>query len=800
MKYKSLFALAAASLTMMSACQKPAELGPEDLSLDPSATSYEFPAEGGTYTVELTATIDWSIQGYDDDVKSWLSITPSEGKASASPQTVTIKAMENTGANRKADLVFYGNIMHKAELTITQVGPEGEYASISIAEFIEKADTENPYVLTGVVGDIATNAKYWGFSLKDDSGTISCPFIGESADEFVAMGIHTGDKVSIKGVYEFYASKSEHQLSDGEIMDHTPLSLDDIKTVTVAQFIEAADPYSMYRLKGEVTGSVNAQYCSFDLKDESGTIVVWTVNNASEYASTLKSGDVVTLRGAYTWFENESDSSKSKHEVVDATIESVESAPEAETGTPEGTGTVEDPYNVAGAFKFIDDNQYYGDKDNPNVSPEKVYVKGTIASIEEVSTQFGNATYVISDGEGLAGLEVYRGYYLNGDKFTAADQIKAGDEVVVLGQLTRFFETYEFTAGSQIYSLNGQTSGGEEPDPDQQPDPVPGDWIYSNSFNKGMGDFTIENKVMNDPLTFVWNHDASYQCMKASAYVNNTNCESESWLISPVIDLSSESAAYISFEHATNFFSTSTLADDASVWAKEEGGSWEKVEGVTYPASQGWSFISAGDIDVSKFAGKKMQFAFVYKSSTSKAGTWEVKNVVVKNEIEVPTPTPGGSVVLTFPDDNNANNHVGSYTDTWTAISGEYEFSIANFNNNNWNSWTYIRCGRKSDPSVASISNVTAMPKISAVELTVDKITATKVNSIVLSIYSDSAQSNLVADGIEPEGGLAAGTMTFSVPAEYQAAGQYYKVTFDCPVAGSNGVVQISKVTYVAVE
>lgn len=806
MNHKSLFVLAAASLTMMYACQKTEELGPESLSLDPSATSYEFPVEGGTYTVELTATVDWSIQGYDDDVKSWLSITPSEGKASASAQTVTIKAMENTGANRKADLVFYGNIMHKAELTITQLGPEGEYASISIAEFIEKADTENPYVITGVVGDIATNAKYWGFSLKDDSGTISCPFIGESADDFLALGIHTGDKVSIKGVYEYYESKSEHQLSDGEIMDHTPLALDDIRTVTVAEFLEAADPYTMYRLTGEVSGSVNAQYCSFDLKDETGTVVVWTVNNASEYASTLKSGDIVTLRGAYTWFENDSDASKSKPEVVDATIESVEAAPDAETGTPEGTGTAEDPYNVAGAYKFIDDNQYYGNNDNPNVSPEKVYVKGTITSIEEVSTQFGNATYVISDGEGLAGLEVYRGYYFNGDKFTSEDQIKVGDEVVVLGQLTRFFETYEFTTGSQIYSLNGQTSGGgePEPDPDQQPDPVPGDWIYSNSFNKGMGDFTIENKVMNDPLTFVWNHDASYECMKASAYMNSTNYESESWLVSPVIDLSSESAAYISFEHATNFFSTSTLADDASVWAREEGGSWEKVDGVTYPASQGWTFVSAGDIDVSKYAGKRMQFAFVYKSSASKAGTWEVKNVVVKNEVEEvvpPEPTPGGSVVLTFPDDNNANNHVGSYTDTWTAISGEYEFSISNFNNNNWsNSWTYIKCGRNKYESVASISNVTAMSVLSAVELTVDKLTKSYVNSIQLSIYSDSSLSTLVADGIEPDGGLDTGTMTFSVPAEYQAAGQYYKVTFDCAAAKSNGVVQISKVTYVAVE
>ena len=288
MKFKVLFALAAASLTMVFACQKTDELGPEEVSIVPSESTYAFPVGGGTYTVELTATVDWTMQGYDEDVQSWLSVSPSSGKASASPQVITIKAIENKGANRKADLVFYGNIMHQAPLTITQEGPEGEWASMTIAEFIEKADTENEYVLTGVVGDIATNEKYWGFSLKDDSGTISCPFIGENAEEFKKMDIHTGDKISIRGVYEFYSSKSEHQLSDGVIVEHTPLSTEDIETVTVQNFIEAADPYTMYRLTGEVSSSVNAEYCSFDLTDETGTIVVWTVNNASEYASTLK--------------------------------------------------------------------------------------------------------------------------------------------------------------------------------------------------------------------------------------------------------------------------------------------------------------------------------------------------------------------------------------------------------------------------------------------------------------------------------------------------------------------------------
>lgn len=465
MKYKSLFALAAASLTMLFACEKPVELGPEEVTIVSSDVPEEIPIDGGEYTVELKATLDWTVQNYEgEEVASWLSITPSNGKASADNQTIAIKVSENPEANRSFDIVFYGDIMHKATLTIFQQGPEGEAGSMTVAEFIEKADTENEYVLTGVIGDIATNVKYWGFTLKDETGTISCPFIGENVDEFLAMDMHTGDSVSIKGVYEFYSSKNEHQLSDGVVMSHKPVSIDGIETVSVSDFIAAADPFTMYRLTGEVSSSVNTQYCSFDLKDDTGTIVVWTVNNASDYANTLKKGDMVTLRGAYMWFED-----GSKHEVVDATIEKVEAGETPVAGTPEGSGTAEDPYNVAAAYKFIDDGQYYGDADNPNVSPE-TYVKGVITSIEEVDTgQYGNATYVISDGEGTAELEVFRGYYLNGEKFTSKDQIEVGDEVVVVGQLTRFFETYEFTAGSKIYSLNGQTSGGEDPDP--KPDP-----------------------------------------------------------------------------------------------------------------------------------------------------------------------------------------------------------------------------------------------------------------------------------------------------------------------------------------
>lgn len=132
---------------------------------------------------------------------------------------------------------------------------------------------------------------------------------------------------------------------------------------------------------------------------------------------------------------------------------------EEEVITPQGSGTLEDPYNVAAAQALI---QTLG----ADVQSEEIYVKGFISQIDDISpvpeTTYGNATYWISDQKGsTAGqLEIYRGYSLGGEKFTSKDEIKEDDEVIVFGKVVYFRgSTPEFTTGSSIYSLNGQTAG-----------------------------------------------------------------------------------------------------------------------------------------------------------------------------------------------------------------------------------------------------------------------------------------------------------------------------------------------------
>ncbi|MCH5226067.1 MAG: hypothetical protein J1D77_08685 [Muribaculaceae bacterium] len=91
-------------------------------------------------------------------------------------------------------------------------------------------------------------------------------------------------------------------------------------------------------------------------------------------------------------------------------------------------------------------------------------VGGYITEIKELSTSYGNATYYIGDtATSTETLYIYRGYGLNGEKFTSEDEIKVGDFVVVYGSLTMYGGTTpEMTTGSQILSINGQggSSGG----------------------------------------------------------------------------------------------------------------------------------------------------------------------------------------------------------------------------------------------------------------------------------------------------------------------------------------------------
>lgn len=120
---------------------------------------------------------------------------------------------------------------------------------------------------------------------------------------------------------------------------------------------------------------------------------------------------------------------------------------EGNTTGGSGDGTEASPYSVARALEIINGGQY---------TTDMVYTAGTISSIKEVNSSYGNATFDISDdGTTTSGqLTIFRCKYLNNTKFTSADQIKVGDKVVVLGALTLYNTTPEVTQGGYLVKIN----------------------------------------------------------------------------------------------------------------------------------------------------------------------------------------------------------------------------------------------------------------------------------------------------------------------------------------------------------
>ena len=135
--------------------------------------------------------------------------------------------------------------------------------------------------------------------------------------------------------------------------------------------------------------------------------------------------------------------------------------PEEEVIDPVGDGTKDSPFNVAAVLKYINtlEADVKSDKD--------VYITGVVTSVkEQFGTQYGNATFNISDNdEGSNTFTCYQVYYFNNARYTKENEsnndinINEGDVVVVCGRVINFRGGTPETQGREAYvvSINGKT-------------------------------------------------------------------------------------------------------------------------------------------------------------------------------------------------------------------------------------------------------------------------------------------------------------------------------------------------------
>lgn len=292
-------------------------------------------------------------------------------------------------------------------------------------------------------------------------------------------------------------------------------------------------------------------------------------------------------------------------------------------GEPKGTGTAADPFNIAGIIKYIEDG---GSAD------QEVYTKGKVVSVKAGSfdATYGSLKYYISDdGTTNNQFYVYNGYAgPNRTKFSGEDALKPGDEVVICGKAKNYNGTNEYDTGNYLVSLNGKpTSGSTTPD-------TPADGYINETFSKSFGSFTA--KTIKGTA---WVID-SYGYAKATGYDNASKITtpSESYIVSKAIDLSASKSATLEFSYILRYVTKNGVPVEGvknqvlitdNYTGDPATTKWTDITG-TMKEGTDWATWETYKHDLSDFKGKKNVVIALHYACAASSGTWEVKNLSVK--------------------------------------------------------------------------------------------------------------------------------------------------------------------------
>lgn len=155
---------------------------------------------------------------------------------------------------------------------------------------------------------------------------------------------------------------------------------------------------------------------------------------------------------------------------------------------------------------------------------------------------------------------------------------------------------------------------------------------YSWAFETSLGDFTVNDvDVSKTKSGSVWSFASGYGA-KATA---GQACVSESWLVSPNLDIPAGTSATLSFDHVRRY--ANNVYEELTLWAStNDGESWEQILIPNYSTGSDWNFVTTS-VSLNKFAGNHVRVGFCYKSNDNSYATWEMKNFIVKAEALAPS-------------------------------------------------------------------------------------------------------------------------------------------------------------------
>ena len=280
-------------------------------------------------------------------------------------------------------------------------------------------------------------------------------------------------------------------------------------------------------------------------------------------------------------------------------------------------------------------------------------VKTTIADVSKVSAYIyqryeltgtvknlkSDGTFNLVDDSGsiiVAGLNASdMGYGKTGGKLS---DVKERDTVTIVG-----YKADVDGKATIVYAYLSSVDAYTEPSADSAESVS---FPFTATFSKGTEKFIVRNEVFPYAFDALWVNSAS-EGWAANAYKESQNYATESWLISPKIDMTGANKPILVFNHIVQFFTDiETAQNQTSLYVREDGGDWKKVAiTFSYPDELGSETMTSEEINLSAYIGKKIQFAFKYVSDeANEAGKWQIIDFSVKeNEEKAQEDNTGGT-------------------------------------------------------------------------------------------------------------------------------------------------------------
>ncbi len=309
------------------------------------------------------------------------------------------------------------------------------------------------------------------------------------------------------------------------------------------------------------------------------------------------------------------------------------------SGTVEGDGSRENPYTandiILLGIESSDGNKYW----------VKDVIVGAINSDNNYAYEFTSSTTVktnliISSNEGTSSedecvpVQLPPGDVRNGLNL-AENPGNYKQEVLLYGTLEKYFQKPSVKNVSYA-EINGNSFG-----TDPNGGGGGGNTEYFNQPMTSQSSFNVFSSysVEGDQT---WNFNSSYGAVM-SGYVNGVSYANEDWLISPVIDLSQSTNPVLVFDHTrgpAGSINVGVSEGYYTVWITNEYNNgedpneerWEELTGVNHTTT-GWAWVSSGELTIpSGYKTSTCRVAFRYMSIDGASATWEIKNVVVKEQ------------------------------------------------------------------------------------------------------------------------------------------------------------------------